>query len=272
MEKHPHEILSPEDLPGEEWADVYGWDGMYQASNLGRVKSLPRYVRTGNAHRLTRLRILKQTIDSKSVARVDLSTSSSVTTRSVACIVFEAFNKRPTEEGKIIAHKNKLAYDNRISNLSEMSFGQSNKLNYDLGVSTYRSIGAHRAAEADELDRTLFVSDATRICRVCKRELPNNVFYVASKVRPLRTCVDCRLIKRGIVNVGKQRTADKLFAAGLRRCNPCGRTLPLTDFGPCKSSFGGRDNTCRVCRREKHRKRRANNQNNELHKEQQRVP
>lgn len=27
----------------EEWRDVVGWEGLYQVSNLGRVKSLPRY-------------------------------------------------------------------------------------------------------------------------------------------------------------------------------------------------------------------------------------
>lgn len=33
----------------EEWADIDGYVGLYQVSNLGRVKSLPRYVNRGNA-------------------------------------------------------------------------------------------------------------------------------------------------------------------------------------------------------------------------------
>lgn len=30
------------DLPGELWRDVVGYEGLYEASNLGRVKSLPK--------------------------------------------------------------------------------------------------------------------------------------------------------------------------------------------------------------------------------------
>lgn len=29
-------------LPGEQWADIPGWRGQYQASNKGRIRSLPR--------------------------------------------------------------------------------------------------------------------------------------------------------------------------------------------------------------------------------------
>lgn len=34
--------LSLEDLPNEEWRDVVGYEGLYQVSNMGRVKSLER--------------------------------------------------------------------------------------------------------------------------------------------------------------------------------------------------------------------------------------
>ena len=35
-----YENLSIESLPNEEWRDIVGWEGLYQVSNLGRVKSL----------------------------------------------------------------------------------------------------------------------------------------------------------------------------------------------------------------------------------------
>lgn len=37
-----YQNFSLEDLPNEEWRDVIGYEGLYQVSNLGRVKSLPR--------------------------------------------------------------------------------------------------------------------------------------------------------------------------------------------------------------------------------------
>ena len=39
-----YENLSIESLHNEEWRDVVGWEGLYQVSNLGRVKSLSRSI------------------------------------------------------------------------------------------------------------------------------------------------------------------------------------------------------------------------------------
>ena len=40
------EILSIDDLPNEIWKDIPGYKGLYQVSNLGRVKSLKRFFKT----------------------------------------------------------------------------------------------------------------------------------------------------------------------------------------------------------------------------------
>lgn len=45
----------------EEWKDIKGYEGFYQVSNFGRVKSLERYDRLG---RLVEEKILKEYIDS----------------------------------------------------------------------------------------------------------------------------------------------------------------------------------------------------------------
>lgn len=59
--------LSLEDLPNEEWRDVVGYEGLYQVSNLGRVKSLERKSATYNyrgtmAAYTINARVLKQYI------------------------------------------------------------------------------------------------------------------------------------------------------------------------------------------------------------------
>ena len=47
----------------EEWRDIEGYEGLYQISNLGHVKSLSKYVFTSNpkftGYRHTKERILK---------------------------------------------------------------------------------------------------------------------------------------------------------------------------------------------------------------------
>ena len=39
-----YENLSLEDMEGEIWKDVVGYEGIYQVSNLGRIKSLDKRV------------------------------------------------------------------------------------------------------------------------------------------------------------------------------------------------------------------------------------
>ena len=41
----PYENIDSADLPGETWRDIPGFVGRYQASSLGRIKSLPNKVR-----------------------------------------------------------------------------------------------------------------------------------------------------------------------------------------------------------------------------------
>jgi hypothetical protein len=43
----------------EVWKDIKGYEGLYQISNFGRVKSLPREVNYRHGKRFTREKILK---------------------------------------------------------------------------------------------------------------------------------------------------------------------------------------------------------------------
>lgn len=46
----------------EIWKDVKGFEGVYQVSNLGRVKSLKRVVRDNRGYRTVRERILQNVL------------------------------------------------------------------------------------------------------------------------------------------------------------------------------------------------------------------
>lgn len=48
-----------ENLPGEEWRDIEGYENLYQISNKGRVKSLGRYDLRGNLRKEKFLKIFK---------------------------------------------------------------------------------------------------------------------------------------------------------------------------------------------------------------------
>jgi hypothetical protein len=61
--KYPYQNKTLEDMPGEIWKDIPGFEGIYQASNLGRVKSLDREIPHPRLHKqFVKGRILSQSI------------------------------------------------------------------------------------------------------------------------------------------------------------------------------------------------------------------
>jgi hypothetical protein len=62
--EYPYQNLSLEDMEGEVWEDVPGFDGAYHISNYGRVKSLRRWRGTGYGGYYTKDRIRKPGLSS----------------------------------------------------------------------------------------------------------------------------------------------------------------------------------------------------------------
>ena len=76
----------------EIWKDIPNYDGLYQVSNLGNVKSLNRYVRTcGNAKRLVKEKILKATLDNTGYYVVGLYKNNIQSNYHIHRLVIEAF-------------------------------------------------------------------------------------------------------------------------------------------------------------------------------------
>ena len=105
-----------ENLPGEEWRDVVGFEGIYRVSNMGRIISTYReIVRSGVVTRIFP-RILR-TSSSRGYLNVKLRKDGKTYTRKVHALVCEAFlNGRKNEETEV-NHKNGIKADNRVENL-----------------------------------------------------------------------------------------------------------------------------------------------------------
>lgn len=107
----------------EIWKDVVGYEGLYQVSNLGRVKSLPR------RGTVLRERILRTTIDRKGYVCVCFTKNSEKKTVKIHRLVAMAFipNDRDLPE---VNHKDENKLNNCSTNL-EWCSGRYNILYND---------------------------------------------------------------------------------------------------------------------------------------------
>jgi hypothetical protein len=101
----------------EVWKDIPGFEGYYQVSDQGRVKSLARMLPImGGNYRMKREAILSSAVDETGRHRVTLHKDCSQTTRRVPVLMMAAF-VGPRPDGCVIAHLDGNASNNILSNL-----------------------------------------------------------------------------------------------------------------------------------------------------------
>ena len=105
----------------EIWKDIPNYEGLYRASNLGRVKSLSRFRKGKNSSLASvKEKILKPLINSNGYYKVELCKNSIKKKYYVHRLVYEAFNGQ-IPEGLQVNHINEIKTDNRLENLNLMT-------------------------------------------------------------------------------------------------------------------------------------------------------
>ena len=112
-----YENLSIESLHNEEWRDVVGWEGLYQVSNLGRVKSLSRSIvyKDGREYKYPS-KIIKNQKVSTGYRSVTLYRVNGKKQYSVHRLVAETFIPNPNKYLEV-NHKDENKHNNCVSNL-----------------------------------------------------------------------------------------------------------------------------------------------------------
>jgi hypothetical protein len=112
----------------EIWKDIIGYEGLYQVSNLGRIKSF----HNGE-------KILKCKTDKDGYLEVTLCANGNHKYMRVHRVVLNAFNPLTNENEFQVNHKNGVKNDNRIENLEWVTYSE-NVLHslYELGNIKYQ--------------------------------------------------------------------------------------------------------------------------------------
>lgn len=101
----------------ERWLPVVGWEGLYEVSSHGRVRSVERtFLRADGRLCTWKGRILRQSYMGNGYAKVTMSRESRMQTRSIHGLVLEAFVS-PRPEGMEACHGDGNPKNNRIENL-----------------------------------------------------------------------------------------------------------------------------------------------------------
>ena len=123
----------------EVWKDVVGYEGFYQVSNMGNVRSVDRQVECSNSVRFYKGKVLSQCKDDKGYLRVLLATAGRHKSCQVHRLVAEAFiaNEENLPE---VNHKDERPENNCVDNLEWCS----KIYNLEYGTGRSRSVQSHK--------------------------------------------------------------------------------------------------------------------------------
>ena len=120
----------------EEWKSIPGYEGLYEVSSYGRVKSLDRYVKgKSESYRLHKGRILNPSKDTNGYLKVLLKCNTKCKTITVHRLVAQIFIPNP-DNLPCVNHLDEDKTNNRVENLEWCT--QQYNLNYN-GVLKRRS-------------------------------------------------------------------------------------------------------------------------------------
>ena len=108
----------------EIWKDIDGYEGLYQISNLGRVKSLPRERKTRSCY-ITKEKILKQTKNRNGYWGITLHKDYKLKTIAVHILVAKAFVDNPNNY-PIVNHKDENPSNPKVDNLEWCTVAYNN--------------------------------------------------------------------------------------------------------------------------------------------------
>lgn len=119
----------------EEWKNVKGFEGLYQVSNLGRVKALAKEWYSGNRNSLRKKEeiLLKPCSNTRGYLAVTLSKNSKHKMFRVNRLIAQHFLPNPENKPEV-NHINGIKTDNRVENLEFCTRSNNMKHAFNTGL------------------------------------------------------------------------------------------------------------------------------------------
>ena len=131
----------------EIWKDVEGYEGYYQVSDYGRVKSLDRLITQRNYKRLMRGKILRPTLDGHGYHVYGLSKKGKVKNyRSHVLVAMAFLNHKPNGFELVVDHKDDDPSNNNVDNIQIVTH-RYNISKSKRGNSKYTGVCWHKGKE-----------------------------------------------------------------------------------------------------------------------------
>ena len=154
----------------EVWKAVRGFEGAYEVSNSGVVRSLDRMVGGPRGQRVWRGREMKSRVARNGYALVQLKNNGAVRSAHVHTLVLEAFvSERP--EGQECRHLDGDRLNNRLENLrwGTRSENVQDSISHGTHYQTSREKVCPRGHRVEGPNRANAGSDSLFLCRACQR-------------------------------------------------------------------------------------------------------
>jgi hypothetical protein len=159
-------------MSAEKWADVPGWEGLYEVSDLGRVRSASRPFTYGNGTTITRPgRVLTGRKMLRGHLRVALCDGDRREDYLVHRLVLIAF-VGPCPDGMEGCHNNGVPSDNRLENLrwDTRKANMADAIEHGVHISVVRRQKTTCKWGHPLSGDNLYQINERRHCRTCKRD------------------------------------------------------------------------------------------------------
>jgi hypothetical protein len=156
-------------MENEVWKDIVGYEGLYEVSNLGNVKSLPKEWISACKRKHDGI-LLKKTINNRGTGyyQVGLTNNKIRKTRTIHQLVAEAFlNHNPCGYKLVIDHINNNTLDNRVENLQIITQRENAYKNQVSYSSNYKGVfmgcKKYKSKKTGEIKKYKYISSQINI-------------------------------------------------------------------------------------------------------------